>query len=171
MLLQPRRARRLRTEQVETTGDFCQVRKVLRSMFPVCSSFRQGIEQYWRWWLIIINSIWVCLKMGYTPNYTHLIGIMISKTIGFRGTNHFHINSIWGFHINSIWGFKVERVDSVSPCASWELTCNCPHQVRHRHQELSIIFVMSLFRNTRCGSSITGFTLWWSNIAMKNDHL
>ena len=33
--------------------------------------------------------IWVCLKMGYTPNYSHLIGIMISKTIGFRGTQHF----------------------------------------------------------------------------------
>ena len=32
---------------------------------------------------------WVCLKIGYTPNYSHLIGIMISKTIGFRGTNHF----------------------------------------------------------------------------------
>ena len=31
----------------------------------------------------------VCLKIGYIPNYSHLIGIMISKTIGFRGTNHF----------------------------------------------------------------------------------
>ena len=31
-------------------------------------------------------SNWVCLKMGYTPNYSHLVGIMISKTIGFRGT-------------------------------------------------------------------------------------
>ena len=30
--------------------------------------------------------IWVCLKMGYTPNYSHLVGIMISKTIGCRGT-------------------------------------------------------------------------------------
>ena len=29
---------------------------------------------------------WVCLKMVYTPNYSHLIGIRISKTIGFRGT-------------------------------------------------------------------------------------
>ena len=29
---------------------------------------------------------WVCLKIGYIPNYSHLIGIMISKTIGFRGT-------------------------------------------------------------------------------------
>ena len=31
-------------------------------------------------------SIWVCLKIGYIPNYSHFIGIMISKTIGFRGT-------------------------------------------------------------------------------------
>ena len=29
---------------------------------------------------------WVCLKIGYIPNYSHLIGIMISKTIGCRGT-------------------------------------------------------------------------------------
>ena len=32
---------------------------------------------------------WVCLKIGYIPNYSHLIGIMIisqSLTIGFRGT-------------------------------------------------------------------------------------
>ena len=34
----------------------------------------------------IYISIWVCLKIGYIPNYSHLIGIMISKTIGFRGT-------------------------------------------------------------------------------------
>ena len=32
------------------------------------------------------SLIWVCLKMGYTPNYSHLVGIMISKTIGCRGT-------------------------------------------------------------------------------------
>ena len=31
-------------------------------------------------------STWVCLKIGYTPNYSHLVGIMISKTIGCRGT-------------------------------------------------------------------------------------
>ena len=35
---------------------------------------------------------WVCLKMGCTPNYSHLVGIMISKTIGFRGTQHFQTN-------------------------------------------------------------------------------
>ena len=34
--------------------------------------------------------IWVCLKIGvYSQWNSHLIGIMISKTIGFRGTNHF----------------------------------------------------------------------------------
>jgi hypothetical protein len=33
-----------------------------------------------------IHNIWVCLKIGYIPNYSHLIGIIISKTIGFRGT-------------------------------------------------------------------------------------
>ena len=35
------------------------------------------------------DEIWVCLKIGYIPNYSHLIGIMISKTIGFRGTRYF----------------------------------------------------------------------------------
>ena len=42
--------------------------------------------------IIILPVIWVCLKIGYTvytPNYSHLMGIMISKTIGFRGTQHF----------------------------------------------------------------------------------
>jgi hypothetical protein len=37
---------------------------------------------------------WVCLKMGYTPNYSHLVGIMISKTIGCRGTQHFQTNPL-----------------------------------------------------------------------------
>ena len=37
---------------------------------------------------------WVCLKIGYIPNYSQLIGIMISKTIGFRGTNHFQTHPI-----------------------------------------------------------------------------
>ena len=32
---------------------------------------------------------WVCLKIGYIHNYSHLIGIMISKTIGFRGLAYF----------------------------------------------------------------------------------
>ena len=39
--------------------------------------------------------IWVCLKIGYIPNYSHLIGIMISKTIGYNGVHdifrHTHI--------------------------------------------------------------------------------
>ena len=38
------------------------------------------------WLLVSPFEMWVCLKIGYIPNYSHLIGIMISKTIGFRGT-------------------------------------------------------------------------------------
>ena len=34
----------------------------------------------------LVEYTWVCLKIGYIPNYSHLIGIMMSKTIGFRGT-------------------------------------------------------------------------------------
>ena len=34
---------------------------------------------------ILTKSLWVCLKIGCIPNYSHLIRIMISKTIGFRG--------------------------------------------------------------------------------------
>ena len=32
--------------------------------------------------------------MGYTPNYSHLVGIMISKTIGFFGVHYFQTNPI-----------------------------------------------------------------------------
>ena len=39
-----------------------------------------------------IWDIWVCLKMRYTPNYSHLVGIMISKTIGCRGFLYFQTN-------------------------------------------------------------------------------
>ena len=37
---------------------------------------------------IIRIHMWVCLKMGYTSNYSHLVGIMISKTIGFFGVHN-----------------------------------------------------------------------------------
>ena len=55
-------------------------------------------EPTWTNWKILkelqmeIKAIWVCLKMLGTvyPQWnSHSIGIMISKTIGFRGTNHF----------------------------------------------------------------------------------
>ena len=35
---------------------------------------------------ILIYSTWVCLKIGYIPNHSHLIGIMISNHWVFRGT-------------------------------------------------------------------------------------
>ena len=31
---------------------------------------------------------WVCLKIGYIPSYSHLIGIMTSKTIGYNGVHN-----------------------------------------------------------------------------------
>ena len=45
------------------------------------------------------THIWVCLKMGYIPNEIaiYIIGIMISKTIGFRGTNH------WVYRNPQVW--------------------------------------------------------------------
>ena len=52
----------------------------------------------------ICHIVWVCLKMGYTPNYSHLVGIMISKTIGFRGTNHFQTQP-----------YRCENTDLASP--------------------------------------------------------
>ena len=48
---------------------------------------QQVVLPAWHW--VPDWAIWVCLKIGYIPNYSHLIGIMISKTIGFRGTNLF----------------------------------------------------------------------------------
>ena len=46
--------------------------------------------------------IWVCLKIGYISNYSHLIGIMISKTIGYNGVHYFQThpygNQIWHWH-------------------------------------------------------------------------
>ena len=53
------------------------------------------------------SSIWVCLKMGYTPNQKKIRnGIMISKTIGFRGFLYFQTNPYmfpYIFHIVPIY--------------------------------------------------------------------
>ena len=51
---------------------------------------------------------WVCLKIGYIPNYSHLIGIRISKTIGFRGLAYFqtHPNEIWPPECRMVWHGK-----------------------------------------------------------------
>ena len=49
-------------------------------------------------------------KDRYIPNYSHLIGIMISKTIGFRGT---HPN------MEHPYFFEVDPKDSI--CKIWKL--------------------------------------------------
>ena len=57
--------------------------------------------------------IWVCLKIGYIPNYSHLIGIMISKTIGFRGTQHFQTHP---------FGVPIDQARAPRP-TSWSAFC------------------------------------------------
>ena len=47
---------------------------------------------------------WACLKMGYTPNDSHLVGVMISKTIGFRGLAYFQTNPN-----GTMWGPKIAK--------------------------------------------------------------
>ena len=44
----------------------------------ICSATLQA----WKWlnslpWALVLSAKWVCLKIGYIPNYSHLIGIMI----------------------------------------------------------------------------------------------
>ena len=51
----------------------------------------------------------VCLKIGYIPNYSHLIGIMISKTIGFRGTRHFQTHQFLEVYFHS-WSKAVAKI-------------------------------------------------------------
>ena len=65
-----------------------------------------AVEYRWVWcnsrfflkWFVVhtIKQIikWVCLKMGYIPNYSHLIGIMIMKTIGYNGVHYFQTNPL-----------------------------------------------------------------------------
>ena len=48
-----------------------------------------------------LQDIWVCLKMGYTPNYSHLVGIMIINHWVFWGTQHFQTNPYSGFKYQS----------------------------------------------------------------------
>ena len=58
------------------------------SLEPMEDSFTQLDESWLTTGKQLVNcsSTWGCVKIGYIQNYSHLIGIMISKTIGFRGT-------------------------------------------------------------------------------------
>ena len=47
-------------------------RKALDSS-PLLSGYNQTTERSFGWF----RSTWVCLKMRYTPNYSHLVGVMI----------------------------------------------------------------------------------------------
>ena len=64
--------------------------------------------------------IWVCLKMGYTPNYSHLVGIMISKTIGYNGVHYFQTNP-YAFIMKCLLKAKkpLDCTDWVPPVRPW----------------------------------------------------
>ena len=55
--------------------------------------FRNGYETNQNpWYPAIIGFVWKCWV--YSQWNSHLLGIMISKTIGFRGTRHFQTHPI-----------------------------------------------------------------------------
>ena len=63
----------------------------------------------------IPHLIWVCLKMGYTPNYSHLVGIMII-TIGFFGVHYFQTNP---YAKNGPWSSQVATSPELPPPDPW----------------------------------------------------
>ena len=68
----------------------------------ICNGFKRSVYRSIMIYpdLHYSGFIWVCLKIGYIPNYSHLIGIMISKTIGYNGVHnifrHTQINNFQG---------------------------------------------------------------------------
>ena len=48
---------------------------------PIITAFPLGVllnnVELWKLFIIVTILIWVCLKIGYIPNYSHLVGIMI----------------------------------------------------------------------------------------------
>ena len=82
---------------------------------------------------------WVCLKIGYTPNYSHLVGIMISKTIGFFGVHNIfrqtqmhNLEDIWrygGTAWPSKWGSNYFLSRCLHRCLQ---SSGCPLMVRSR---------------------------------------
>ena len=78
-------------------------------------------------------TTWVCLKIGYIPNYSHFIGIMISKTIGFRGFPYIfrHTHFRFGKYLPNRWGVPVIPDDPPWPApwpppGGWRLSIGPP---------------------------------------------
>ena len=77
--------------------------------------------------------IWVCLKMGYTPNYSHLVGIMISKTIGCRGTLfsdkpiYIYTLYIYTLYIYTLYIYTYHII-TITPLNHHSITVNIPRK-------------------------------------------
>ena len=68
----------------------------LRTMKPFDPTAFLGMDSGNSWLVsYLICSIWVCLKMEYTPNYSHLVGIMIINhwVIGYTIFRQTHITN------------------------------------------------------------------------------
>ena len=78
-----------------------QRQRTLLQLLRLFASVRSGFQLFSpRRVLLIRMAIWVYLKIGYTPNYSHLVGIMIINHWVKRGVPYFQTNPFGGlYHI------------------------------------------------------------------------
>ena len=98
----------------------CRIRrypKVLCGFMPF-----HNFKPFLTHWL----KIWVCLKIGYIPNYSHLIGIMIINH-GFRGTLFSDTPIYQSFHNQGL--LDEQMVDGDSPWPT-EKNMKKPHGIQ-----------------------------------------
>ena len=108
-------------------------------------------------------STWVCLKIGYIPNYSHLIGIMISKTIGKMGYTIFrqtHLVQPPFFITGDSWPGACTAPSSAGPTTNGA----APRRYARRCAKVG--------RTRGCQVGWRGWihTIWLFNIAIENGH-
>ena len=121
--------------------------------------------------LLYVDLFWsIGWEMGLSENRvyfqwnSHLIGIMISKTIGFRGTQHFQTHPNW---------FQTTHLKH-RPRHSSAASCTKSRRSHNSHGPMASPVLPSKFQVPM--GPFQGhfpplkFTLWWTNIAMENDH-
>ena len=111
----------------------------------------------------IMLQLWVCLKIGYIPNYSHLIGIMISKTIGKMGYTIFrqtHLVQPPFFITGDSWPGACTAPSSAGPTTNGA----APRRYARRCAKVG--------RTRGCQVGWRGWihTIWLFNIAIENGH-
>ena len=114
----------------------------------------KGSNGTW-WWHGFVWKCWVNI-----PNYSHLIGIMISKTIGFRGTQHFQTHPHGKMPLSKEYNMIVK---------SWELHSRSiyrPTISYSLHPMYHSCFATWHFGSHRSWSRVLGLAhLWENNLA------